>query len=114
MTFAGIGGIAVSAAGHTVTISTSAIPVPLCSFAAYQSVNAPNSTGDGSFPFVICDGVLYDISSNYDGTTGTFTAPSDGIYHFDAYISLYNITDQVFSDILITTTSLGFETDLKK
>lgn len=113
LTFAGAGGIAVAASGHTVTISNSGTPAPMVGFGAYKSVDTPNATGDGTFFQVICDGVIYDLDSNYNGATGTFTAPTDGTYHFDTYIAAHNITTQNLGSIFLVTTARSFETDLQ-
>ncbi len=111
LTFAGGSGVSVSASGHTVTISNSGTPAPQVAFGAYKSVDSNNVTGDGTFYQVICDVELYDLDNNYDNTTGVFTAPTDGTYHFDAYIGTHNISDQSLSGMNIETTGVVFHAD---
>ena len=53
-------------------------------FSAFQNTNfsvAPNSTI--TIPFNTPN---YDLSSNFNNTTGVFTAPTNGIYHFNTTI----------------------------
>jgi len=52
------------------------------SFIASLSANALNVTGDGSVYTLIADNELADRGSNYDNTTGIFTAPVTGLYFF--------------------------------
>ena len=113
LTFAGTGGITVSAAGSTVTIAASGSPAPMVGFGAYKSATTANVTGDGTFYQIIFDGEIYDTSSNYNNATGVFTAPTDGTYHFDAYIGVNNITDQTLSGMMIETTGGAFFSDGK-
>lgn len=51
-------------------------------FRAYISIPTGNVTGDGTDYFFIWDTEVFDIGGNYDHTTGTFTAPIDGVYEF--------------------------------
>ena len=57
---------------------TSTQPVVL----AYQSATSAAVTGDGTVYTVIFNTETNDQGSNYDNTTGIFTAPIDGNYSF--------------------------------
>lgn len=59
-------------------------------FLAYQSANATNATGDGTAYTVIFDVETTDIGSNYNNSTGTFTAPVTGNYKFALTINFAN------------------------
>jgi len=54
-------------------------------FCAYVSADIPNITGDGSIFDINFDTILYNIGGNYSG--GVFSAPTNGIYHFDLIIA---------------------------
>ncbi len=49
-------------------------------FSAFNSVTDTNVTGDGTAFTIICDTEVFDVNSNYDNTTGIFTAPVNGRY----------------------------------
>lgn len=53
-----------------------------CSFMAYLSSTATDVTGDGTYYKIIPDTELWDVGSNYDNTTGVFTAPYTSLYQF--------------------------------
>ena len=55
--------------------------IPLQSaFSAYLSSTASNVTGDGTVYTIICDTKSFDLNSDYNNTTGLFTAPVTGKY----------------------------------
>lgn len=59
-------------------------------FNAYLTTDQPNITGQNQLADIMFDGILYNIGGNY--TTGLFTAPTDGIYHFDFTIAFNSPT----------------------
>lgn len=54
------------------------------SFFAYNSNAINGVTGDGTTYQIIYDTVVYDKASNYNNTTGVFTASETGVYEFSA------------------------------
>lgn len=59
-------------------------------FSSYLNVNFPISPNlDFTVPFGVEN---YDLSNNYDNTTYTFTAPVNGIYHFNASVDWSSLT----------------------
>jgi hypothetical protein len=57
-------------------------------FRAYVSSDILNVTGDGSSYSIVYDTESYDIGSDFDTSTGIFTAPVDGLYLFTVSIFL--------------------------
>jgi C1q domain len=99
LTFAGAGGIAISASGHTVTITASGTPAAQCAFLANKTATSAAVTGDGTLYTVIFDHVFFDLSSNYNPATGTFTAPTTGTYSFIFCCSFTNVSQSVKNDV---------------
>lgn len=78
-----------SANTYVTPYSTGEINYPgQCSFMAYLSSTASNVTGDTTEYIIIPDTELWDIGSNYDNTTGIFTAPKTAIYQFTCGMTL--------------------------
>lgn len=61
------------------------------SFFAYPNADITNATGDGTLYTIIYNAELYDVGSNFNTTTGTFTAPFLGKYQFNVVTALSNI-----------------------
>jgi hypothetical protein len=79
------------------------------SFQAYKSSITNNVTGDGTVVDVVFDTIMHDNASNYNNTTGVFTAPRDGIYSFSADVLMTGITAaETRADIYILTTPKKF------
>jgi hypothetical protein len=63
-----------------------------CAFSAYLSTTKANVTGTGTVVGpVIFDTKLFDIGNDYSTSTGKFTAPINGIYHFTVCILYTNL-----------------------
>lgn len=67
-----------------------------------------NFTGNAEDGPIIFEQEIFDLSSNYDHTTGIFTAPREGIYYLHAVVDLTNITIGNRSYIKILTTNGAF------
>ena len=59
-------------------------------FSAYVSSNINDVTGDGTTYNIIFDSEDFDIGSDFNTTTGLFTAPSTGKYMFSGSVRLGN------------------------
>jgi hypothetical protein len=68
-------------------------PAGGCAFFAYLTFQFNGSTTVNN-PIVF-DGVLFDIGSDYDATTSTFTAPADGTYMFSSVVT-YEVRQSPF------------------
>lgn len=66
-------------------------------FLAYLNTTVNNVTGDGTLYVPLFDTVSYDITSNYNTGTGTFTVPKTGIYLMSAQINFAGITSSMTS-----------------
>jgi len=78
-------GITVTPGANSITIARSGSVSPV-SFSAYKTTDSTNVTGDGTGYIVIFDTEEFDSGSNYNTTTGEFTAPVAGNYQFNATI----------------------------
>lgn len=73
-------------------------------FSACQTSNVTDVTGDGTAYTVICGTEFYDQGSNYDNTTGVFTAPVTGRYHFNLMLLFQSLLATGTSSIQLITT----------
>mgnify|MGYP003304096281 CR=1 FL=1 len=80
-----------------------------CSFAAYigsSQTNMPVNTLT-TFPF---DTEFFDLGSNFDTSSYTFTAPATGYYQFNTYIRLNNNNrDMTYIQFRLSTTTQTYE-----
>lgn len=80
----------------------------LCAFNAYLAADtSSDKTGDNTAYTVICGTELFDIGSNYNNTTGVFTAPIAGEYHFSATCQANNVGAAHTNGSLRLITSVG-------
>ena len=77
---------------NSITIdSDGAVTKPLTpAFLAYNSVADASVTGNGVTYTVLCDTEVFDQNSDYDGASGTFTAPVSGRYFLQCQVSTYD------------------------
>lgn len=104
ITIHGASGVTTSGSGSTVTITGS--PAASCSFLAYLSSNQSNVTGDGTAYQITFDTAVFNVSSSYSTSTGTFTAPATGTYQFSAvgYLSNQNSSGSCFLSFIWNST----------
>lgn len=74
-------------------------------FLANKSSSSSNVTGDGTTYTVIFDVEQVDQGSNYDNSTGIFTAPIAGRYQFNANVTVTGMTSAMnFGNLTLLTT----------
>lgn len=81
-----------------------------CAFSAYKSSTASNVTGDNTQYQIPFDTEVFDIGSNYNNTTGVFTAPITGKYMITASIA-WNINPAsggTLSDFYLITSNRNY------
>lgn len=61
-------------------------------FFAYKSTPTNNVTGTGTLYNIVYDSILFQQGSNYNSSTGVFTAPVAGVYVIGASSYSYNVT----------------------
>ena len=64
-------------------------------FSCYRAAAA--NSGNAAFLLVTFDTELYDTGSNYSVSTGKFTAPVAGFYHFNVGVNVTTTTDTICS-----------------
>lgn len=70
-----------------------------CVFYYYLPTTTANFTGGGATYYTVTGLTLgIDYNSNFNGTTGVFTVPINGIYNISGSIVLGNITSSAFND----------------
>jgi hypothetical protein len=75
-------------------------------FGARLSADQSNVTGDGTTYTVPFGSIEYfDQGEDYSYATGTFTAPVDGIYSFDATVSVYGMASDSTTGYITLSTS---------
>lgn len=101
-------GISITNASNAITIANTTLP----GFAAKLSGSLTNVTGDATNYTVIFDSVVNQQGgTNYNNSTGVFTAPSTGYYLF-TYALSYNGLGSAFvtGQIFLSTTSQTYRT----
>jgi len=91
-------GFTIDASGRTTNGSQPA-------FSAYLSSAQTNVTGDGTTYTVICDTEIFDIGSNYNNSTGIFTAPVTGTYLFTVQLHTGSIGGSHSNAFVIISTT---------
>ena len=78
--------------------------------AILSATTASDKTGNNTIYTLICNTEIFDQGSDYDNTTGTFTAPVTGIYRFNARLAWNNIVGQDSSQLYIQTSNRNYLT----
>lgn len=74
-------------------------------FLAYLGADDDNVTGDGTTATICCDSEAFDVGSDYDSSTGRFTAPCSGSYRIDVQVLLGDITNATKAYLEIDTSN---------
>jgi hypothetical protein len=66
--------------------------LPQTSFSSYLSASVTNVTGDATPYTLIFDSTTNNVGTNYNTSTGVFTAPVTGLYQFNYSVTLNNLS----------------------
>lgn len=77
-------------------------------FIARKATSQVNATGNGTLATIIFDATIENLGGNYDGTTGTFTAPATAIYRLSTSVTTTS-SNGTSGIIQIVTTSETYE-----
>lgn len=72
-------------------------------FLAFVSATTTNQTGNGATYDIVFDTEVYDQASNYNNSSGVFTAPVDGKYQFNVTINFTGNTATGLDCRLVTS-----------
>lgn len=98
-------------AGMEVGQTTGIITNPnLPAFFAYVASTITNVTGNSTVYTIVYDSERFDYGSNFNTTTGIFTAPVTGIYRFEWGTQLLQLGTANFLQHLFVTTAETYST----
>lgn len=93
------------------TLGTSTLTTPV-SFDAYRSATVNNVTGDSTVYTCIFDTAVFNNASAYNTSTGTFTAPTSGLYLLNTTVGAANLgAGHTLGFVQIVTTGRTYTSD---
>lgn len=81
------GTITVTNGPNSINLETGSLGVSV-GFSAYKSSTSNNVTGDGTVYYWVANSELFDVGSNYNSSTGIFTAPVSALYLIGYFVTL--------------------------
>lgn len=81
------------------------------SFLAYNSATDTNQTGNGATATVEFDTEVFDVGSDFNNTTDTFTAPATGKYLLSALVRASSLSSAGNAGVRINTSNRLYRTD---
>lgn len=77
-------------------------------FFAYLNSTASSVTGDGTVYTIVFNATLFDQNSNFNTSTGTFTAPVTGKYQINVTILGQSLTTAMTATVVLVTTAHSY------
>ena len=108
ITFAGAGGVSTSATGSTVTITGSGGSLSTAFLATQTS--AQNDIAVGTTTLTI-NNEVFDVGSDYNNGTYTFTAPSTGKYMLSNQTQLFNLSITNVATLYLETSNRTYTSE---
>jgi hypothetical protein len=78
-------------------------------FCAKLANNTTNVTGDGTLYTIVYDSERFDYNSNYNTSTGVFTAPVTGVYQFNISSYLYILSIGLTVEVTLVTSNNTYQ-----
>lgn len=99
--------ITITNGAGSITIASTSIPASTCSFFAYNNADAASFFSDGVFKTLQINATLFDLGSNFNTGTFTFTAPNTGYYCFQAGMAIFGLTDNTLVEYSLQILTSG-------